>query len=210
MEVGRAQSTQPCAEPRPSSCQLSGSGPLGDKPKVAWPLQAVLLPRAFSLSHSCFIFCHPKILLKYLSRITVGWRRIQVSTQNVIWFANLGLLPASTVGPSEPSRDPQGRDRPPGGGAGAPRPHQVRATGKVREWESQVRGGEEVHPCNSGARWANSGHADLTTQLPPLLAGCDTLGAPRASVPCARFPCARGLQWRPRPAAVRTPEGNFP
>lgn len=83
MEVGRAQSIQPYAEPRPSSSQLSGSGPLGDKPKVAWPLQAFLLPRAFSLSYSCFIFCHPKILLKYLSRITVGWRRIQVSTQNV-------------------------------------------------------------------------------------------------------------------------------
>lgn len=44
----------------------------------------------------------------------------------------------------------------------------MRASGKVREWESQVRGseelGEEAGHCNPGACRANSGR---TTQLPP-------------------------------------------
>lgn len=84
--------------------------------------------------------------------------------------------------------------------------------GKVREWESQERGGEEIGQCNCGVRRANSGCVDRTMQLLPPLPQCDALVAPGVSVPCASVPCARvpGLQPRPRPAAASTPTGNFP
>lgn len=98
---------------------------------------------------------------------------IQVLPQ-VLRSPDLCLFAASPAGLPGPSRDLQGRQRPPGGAPGArsPEPQQVRASGKVREWESQVRGseelGEDAGHCNSGACLAHSGR---TTQLPSPLPG---------------------------------------
>lgn len=140
MEVGRAQRARHSAEPQA----------LVQAVVRFWPFeketQSCLSPakNLFTCCYAFFIFCHPKILLNHRSRITVGWRGVQVSTQ-VIGFADLCSLAASAVGLSGLSRDPQGQEeaarwrcRSPGSAAGA-------GTGKVREWESQLRGGEEVH-----------------------------------------------------------------
>lgn len=160
------------SSPMLSPCHCPGSCPVltlwGTNPKFPG-LSRPLSPAKSRFTHcySFLICCHPKTLLKQLSGITVTWKRVQISTQKVICFADLCLLAASTVGLSGPSRHPQGQERPPGGVAGAPHPQQVRATGKVREWESQERGGEEIRQRNSRVRRANSGCADRTTQLLP-------------------------------------------
>lgn len=138
----------------------------------------------------------------------MGWRGIQVFPQG-LWSPDLCLFAASPE-TCRASRDRQvARPEP---GARSPEPRQVRASGKVREWETQVRGseelGEEAGHCNPGACRANSGR---TTQLPSPFPGA-TGWALQARQSLALVSAARISPDISRDLSLPSPlvGGNFP
>lgn len=201
------------SSPMLSPCHCPGSCPVltlwGTNPKLPGPSRPLSPAKSrFTHCYSSLIFCHPKTLLTQLSGITVTWKR--VSTLKVLCFSDLRMLAASAAGLSRPSRLLQGQERPPGGVARAPRPQQVRATGKSPRvgvpgaWRR--RDGSVQLWSSPGELGLRGPHKAAPSPTSP------TLGAPGVSVPCASVPCAPvpGLQPRPRPAAASTPTGNFP
>lgn len=205
------------SSPMLSPCHCPGSCPVltlwGTNPKLPGPSRPLSPTKSrFTHCYSSLILCRPKTLLKQLSGISdveesTGFppRRSYVSLTSA---CSLPGQPAF-LGPPNFLRARRGRQ------VALPEPRarsRCGRPGKVREWESQERGGEEIGQCNCGVRRANSGCVDRKMQLLPPLPQCDALVAPGVSVPCASVPCARvpGLQPRPRPAAASTPTGNFP